>query len=182
MASRKPATHDVQAITEGVEIDDGRIEFLGEHFRLADSIGLMPLLAFAASAKAGLDSDDMAGMAAMYALIRDTIDQVRPVRLGEDDQPILGGDGQPEYTGPSEWQRFERHAIDEKADGEDLMGFINRAVQTISARPTKPRGLSSGTSRKTSANTRGASSSPGTVARRRIPPESQGLVAIADIG
>src|SRR3954452_16337989 len=74
-----PTTHSVQAEAEGViEDDPNRIEFLGERFGLAESIGLMPMLAFANASKQGLDSDDMAGLSAMYALIRDVIDQRRP--------------------------------------------------------------------------------------------------------
>jgi hypothetical protein len=171
-------TQDVQASVEGVAVmDDGNsIEFLGKRFRLADNIGLMPLLAFANASKQGMDSDDMDGMAAMYALIRDTVDQTRVQRTDDEDKLVFDSEGSPEWEGPSDWQRFEKHAINEKADGEDLMGFIRDAMGVISARPRKPRGTSSDSSRRTSQSSRESSSSP--VTR----PELEGLTPVADIG
>lgn len=93
-APAEPTTQDVQAASEG-ELQDqsGTIEFLGKRFRLAENIGLMPLLMFANSAKSGMDSDDMDGMAAMYALIRDTVDQTRVQETDEDGKLKFDGDG-----------------------------------------------------------------------------------------
>jgi hypothetical protein len=172
-----PDTHTVQAAAEGVVLDDGdRIEFLGEKFRLADRIGLMPMLAFAMASKRGLDSEDMEGLAAMYALIRDVVDQSRPVETDDDGRPRTDETGAPVYAGPSEWMRFEDHAINEQADGEDLMEFVGRAMEVVSARPRRRRELSSGTSPRTSEKSKDASSSPG------IPAQFQGLTAVADLG
>jgi hypothetical protein len=178
--SPEPAvtTHDVQAAVEGAPVadDSNSVEFLGKRFRLAESIGLMPLLAFANSSKQGMDSDDMEGMAAMYALIRDTVDQTRVQKTDEDGKLVYDSAGEPEYEGPSDWQRFEKHAIDEKADGEELMEFIRSAMGVISARPRKRRGTSSDSSPRTSPSSKDSSSSP--VTR----PQIEGLVAVADIG
>jgi hypothetical protein len=171
-------THDVQAAVEGAPVadDTDSVEFLGKRFRLAETIGLMPLLAFANTSKQGMDSDDLEGMAAMYALIRDTVDQTRVQRRDEDDKLIYDAAGEPEWEGPSDWQRFERHAIDEKADGEELMGFIRDAMGVISARPRKRRGTSSDSSPRTLPSSRASSSSPGT------PPQIDGLVPVSTIG
>ena len=168
-------THSVQAAAEGVADDGSRIEFMGQRFRLAGNIGLMPLLAFANASKNGLDSDDMEGMAAMYALIRDTVDQTRVQKTGADGGPVTDPSGDPVWEGPSDWQRFERHAIDKKADGDDLMGFIQRAMEVISARPTKRREGSSATSPPTSAKSRASSSS-------RDMSAWDGLTPVAEIG
>lgn len=172
-------THEVQAAVEGAPVmdDDESIEFMGDRFRLAESIGLMPLLAFANASKSGMDSDDLEGMAAMYALIRDTVDQTRVQRKDEDDKLVFDAAGDPVWEGPSDWQRFERHAIETKAEGEDLMGFISKAMGVISARPRKRRGSSSDSSPRTSLSSRASSSSPGT-----RPPQADGLTAVADIG
>ena len=172
-----PTTQQLQAASEGeLQNQDGTIEFLGKRFRLADNIGLMPLLMFANSAKSGMDSDDMDGMAAMYALIRDTVDQTRVQQTDADDKLVFDGDGDPVWAGPSDWQRFERHCVEEKADGEDLMGFIKDAMGVISARPRKRRGTSAKSSPQTSANSKGSSSSLGT------PPPPDGFVPISQLG
>jgi hypothetical protein len=169
-------TQDVQAASEGVITQDDRIEFLGAHFRLADNIGMMPLLAFANAQKEGLDSEDMEGMAAMYSLIRDTIDQTREQATDADDKPAFDSVGEPIWAGPSDWQRFEKHCIAEKADGEELMDFIGKAMGKIAARPRKPRGTSSESSRRTSEKSKAPSSSPA------IPAQALGLTAVKDIG
>lgn len=170
-------TGTVQAAVEGApESKDGYLEFLGEPFRLAERVGMMPLLAFANASKNGLDSDDMEGMAAMYALIRDVIDQSRVQKVDADGQPVFDGAGQPEWDGPSEWQRFERFCMEQQAEGEELMEFIGRAMGVIAARPRKRREISSGSSPQTSPSSKAASSSPA-AARHDL----AGLTAVADL-
>lgn len=129
----KATTQSVQAAVEGVEVDDGRkVEFMGSAFRMADSIGLMPLLKFAHASAQGLDSTDMEGLAALYEMIHDCI---------HDD----------------EWQRFERHAIDTKAEAEDLMSLVQKVIEALSARPSRPPGDSSAGRRPTSGNSKALS-------------------------
>lgn len=171
-------THEVQAAAEGAVVDDhdGKIEFLGEWFRLADGVALMPLLAFANASKSGLDSDDMEGMAALYALIRDVVDQTREQVTDERGQLVFEADGEtPKWAGPSEWQRFEQHAIKERADGDDLMEFVGRAMSVMSARPRKRREISSDGSPRTSEKSKAGSSWVDT------DPRMQGLVSVADL-
>lgn len=157
-------THDVQAQLEGVRTaadaiyaaaDTAHVEFKGEKFRLADDTGIMPLLMFAAAAHDGLDSRDMAGLAAMYAMVRDCI---------ADD---------------AEWQRFVRHAVLTKAKADDLMTVVNQAVEILTARPQVPPGDSSAGRRTTSDGSKGSSSSP-TPAPRPVP-GMEGLVAVDDL-
>jgi hypothetical protein len=179
----RPMTSDLQAAAEGAVVDmgDGKIEFLGEWFRLSDEIGLMPLMAFSFSAQNGGDSDDMAGMAALYALIRDTVDQSRPVQEDADGRPMFEPDGvTPKWAGPSDWMRFERHAINQKADGDDLMGFVQKAIKVISARPTKRHGDSSPTSPLNPESTRDDSPSP--APGGRTVPGIEDLRSVADFG
>jgi hypothetical protein len=166
-------TQSVQAAVEGAPDTADVVEFLGEKFRIAENIGAMPLLAFANASKKGLDTEDMAGMAAMYAMIRDVIH--RPKLYDEHGQRVTDEvTGKPAHD-ESEWQRFEELAIDEQADGEQLMEFVSEVMGVISARPPKRRGISSASSPTISPKSRASSSSP---AIRAI----DGMVPVADIG
>jgi len=128
--------HEMQGAVEGVMVDR-QVELLGQSYRIADKIGLMPLLRFAHAAKKGMDADDMEGLAAVYDMLRDCID-------------------------PSDWDRFERDATASKAEAEDLLGVVTQAIQVLTARPTsRPSDSSAGPS-TTSASSTGSSSSPDT--------------------
>jgi hypothetical protein len=99
---------------------------------MADKIGLMPLLRFAHASAKGVDSGDMQGLAAMYEVIRDCIDE-------------------------PEWDRFQQHAIDTKAESEELLQVVSDVIEVLSARPTgSPSGSANGR-RRTSANSKGSS-------------------------
>lgn len=167
-----PGTHEVQAAAQGVAVDFDLAEFYGQKFRLAERVSMMPLLAFGNAAKNGLDTDDMAGMAAMYRMIRSVIH--RPAVLGEDGQPQRDEDTGEIVRDESEWHRFERVADDELAEGEELMKFVNQAMEVMSARPTRRRSISADTSPPTSERSRDDSSSPAS----RVP---QGLTRVADL-
>lgn len=143
--------HELQALSEGVVVDSARLEFLGESFRLGESVGLMPLMKFAHAANSGLDSDDMAGLAAMYAMIRDTVH-------------------------PDDWERFERHAIDQHAEGDELMAFVGKAIEAISARPTRRRSVSSDGAPPTS-----PSSTEPSPSQRRVPAGAADLVSVDEL-
>lgn len=180
-ADEPVTTGDVQLAAEGVvDMDNtNSIEFLGKRFRLAESIGLMPLLKFAHTAKAGVSSDDMEGLNAMYLLIRSCIDQSQVQARNDDGTPRYADDGTPQWEGPSQWHLFEEHAIDTNADGEDLSELIGKAITVISARPRKRRGASSASSPQTSESSRASSSSPGT---RPVPPGFEGMVPVGSLG
>jgi len=184
----EPDLHTVQSAAEGVVEDDGVVELLGEKFRLAERVALMPLLAFANASKKGLDSDDMDGMAAMYGLIRSVIH--RPVLYEPDtiEQPEGSGHflpnpraGKPQrdeagkvLCDESEWNRFVEHAEDLQAEGDELMEAVGAAMSVISARPRKRREISSGGSPRTSPKSKAGSSSRDT--------RLEGLVSVADLG
>lgn len=149
------SVHELQAASEGVEVIGGgrKVEFLGEHYRIAEKVGLMPLMRFAMTAKAGANADDMEGLAAMYALIRDCID-------------------------PSEWERFENDAIMKKAEAEELLKVVQDVIQALSARPTQRPADSSAGPQTTSANSKEPSSSPGA---HRVPEGAGELVSINEL-
>jgi hypothetical protein len=171
----EPTSHDAQASAEGIVLDpDGDyLEFYGEKFRLADKVGLAPMIRFGAAANRGLDSDDMEGMAAMHSLIRSVIH--RPPLLDDNGRQQVDVNGK-KLRDEKEWGRFLDLAEDELADGEEIMDFVNRAMEIMAARPTKPRELSSGGSRTTSESSRVGSSS------QAMHPEVAGLTPVADLG
>lgn len=181
MAGRPPidegevvTAYDAQASAEGVVLDDGDfLEFFGEKFRLADRVGLMPLVKFGNAANKGLDSDDMAGLAAMYSMIRAVIH--RPPLYDDHGARKVDENGKT-LRDEAEWNRFQELAEDECAEGEDIMAFVNKAMEVMSARPRKPRAISSVGSRPTSQSSRADSSSPVTH------PQVAGLTPVADLG
>src|SRR5690348_6239631 len=93
---------------------DGRetIEFHGEQFTLAEDVGTMPLLRFAKLAQDDTDSEDMAGLAAMYDLIEMCFDA-------------------------RDWQRFQAAATRHKAKGSELLAVVSQVFQVLAARPTQ---------------------------------------------
>lgn len=169
-----PTTHAAQAAAEGVVIDDGDyLEFFDEKFRLADRVGIAPLVKFGNAANRGLDSDDMEGLAAMYSLIRSVIH--RPPLLDDDGKQQVDENGK-KLRDEREWHRFMDLAEDEAAEGEEVMDFVNRAMEVMAARPRKPREISSGGSRRTSESSRDVSSWPATI------PGADGLIPVSALG
>ncbi len=132
------------------------ITLAGEDFRVAEKVGLMPLLKF--SHAANLRSDDEKAYAAMYEILRDVI--------LEDEEPCGKCPGckaaAPDpvaadcaFADEGDWERFQQHAVDSKADADQLLDVVSQAIKLISARPTEsPSGSSNGrrdTSRKSTA-------------------------------
>lgn len=98
------------------------VDFAGESFRTADRIGVMPLMRFAKVAQAGVDANEMAGLAAMYDLLEQCID-------------------------PADWLRFQAHADKVRADGDELMAVVKAVIEALSDRPTsRPSDSSDGPS------------------------------------
>lgn len=179
VAAGEPTTQSVQGEVEGAPVLDetNSMEFMGERFRMAENVGLMPLLRFANASKAGLDSDDFEGMAAMYAMIRGVIHRpplIEPEKVEAPpgsgnwvDNPHAG-EAQRDVNGKrlydeTEWHRFQEFAEDEGAEGEELMKFVGDVMGFIAARPRKRRAVSSSSSPATSQSSRGSSSLPATI-------------------
>jgi hypothetical protein len=95
------------------------VEFCGETFHIADKVAALPLMRFAKAAKAGVDSDDLDGLAALY--------------------DVLG-----QCIHPDEWGRFESHADRERADGDQLLEVVQEVFTLLAARPTGRSSDSSG--------------------------------------
>jgi hypothetical protein len=108
--------------------------FFGETFTVADRVGAMPLLRFAAVAEAGTQAEELAGMAAMHELLRDCL-------------------------APGDWPRFQKVAADNKADAEELMAVCGAIYQAVTGRPTQRPSDSAGGSSPTTESSREPSSS-----------------------
>jgi len=166
-------TQTAQAAAEGVVESDGDyVDFFGEKFRLADRVGIMPMVQFGYASKKGLDSDDLEGLAAMYSLIRSVIH--RPPLLDDEGQKVRDENGKA-LRDEREWFRFVELAEDELADGDDVMGFVNRAMEIMAARPTARREGSSPSSPQTSETSKPDSFS-------RAIPGADGLTPVSMLG
>ena len=155
------------AVAGQVVMSDRTIEFMGKRFRIADKIGLMPLLKFSAFSDVAVQ--DPRALGALYAMLRDCIHAGNPgcgecgfcapercggcpncrmVAAGED------GDGLPctvnradpsgcrDYD-PGDWHAFEDHACESKAEADDLMDVVTKTIEIVAGRPTAPPSPSS---------------------------------------
>ena len=161
---------EVQASAAAKDIKDGvvatgdTVELLGEKFRIADRIGLMPLLKFASASD--VDVQDPRALSAMYALLRDCIYAGTPA-CGECETCEAGNDSACKSYDRGDWGRFEEHAMITKADADDLMEVVQKVLEIVSGRPTPPRsGSSAGVRRTQRASTGSKSGGRGRASRR----------------
>jgi hypothetical protein len=97
-------------------------------------VPLAPLIRLAQAAKRGVDSEDMAGIAAIGDVLEASL-----------------ADG--------EYDRFMDHATRERADGDAMMQAVARVIQAASDRPTlRPSDSSDGSPTITPTSTAGSSS------------------------
>lgn len=151
-----PESPAAPAVVAGTVIDQrDTIEFMGRRFRIADRIGLMPLLKF--SAHADLTTSDPRALGAMYAMLRDCIHPGSP-GCGECAACTAGDEARCKDYDAGDWRAFEDHAIEAKADADDLLDVITRTVELISGRPTAPPSPSSPGRRAISAGSTARSS------------------------
>ena len=92
-------------------VDDRRIEFAGREFRVADRVGLMPLMRFAHLARQGVDASDMDGLTALYDLVRSVI--------ADDD-----------------WTAFQEAATTSRATEDELLAVAKQAIALAVDRPS----------------------------------------------
>lgn len=134
------------------------VELAGRSFRVAEKVGLMPLLKF--SHAANLSTSDERAYVAMYQILRDVIRGADPP-CGEcegcknADRP---GVRDCLVADRGDWDAFEDWAVECKADADDLLDVVSEAIKVISARPTGSRSVSSATSRRTSGRSTGSRS------------------------
>jgi hypothetical protein len=100
----------------------------------------------------------------MYAMLRDCIHPGTPA-CGKCEKCETGDETSCADFDPGDWGRFENHAMDKRADAEDLMDVITRTMELLAGRPTGPssgsspgrRPISAGSTARSSARRRGGS-------------------------
>jgi len=154
-------------ISEGAVVEDDdsdKVELLGRKFRMSDKVGLMPLLKFASASD--MSTDDPRALSAIYAMLRDCIYEGKPGC--RECQFCKAGDeeGCAQYE-KGDWAEFERHAIDTKAEGDDLLEVVSQVMEKLSGRPTQqPGGSSTGQRTTRRASTGNSSGRRGRGSRR----------------
>lgn len=142
----KAAQEDGAEIAGVVTDDDRTIEFMGERFRVADKVGLMPMLKFAAAAD--MSTNDPRALSAIYSMLKDSIHSGTPA-CGTCATCKAGNETDCASYDEGDWGDFERHAIETKADADELLEVVTKVMEVISGRPTQQPGGSSGSQRAT---------------------------------
>ncbi|HEY1705585.1 MAG TPA: hypothetical protein VGG75_38355 [Trebonia sp.] len=95
-----------------VEVTDGQLvaPIKEKYFRLQESLGLMPLMEWAA-AQDDLDADNQVQLAGLFRLLKDLV-------------------------APEEWAEFRSFTREAKCIDEDFIGFVNAGMEAMAARPT----------------------------------------------
>lgn len=134
---------ELAAVPDLPEITTGTVPIRGKDFHVAERVGLLPMMKFAVLAKQGVDANEMEGLAATYELLQQCIH-------------------------PAEWGRFERHATDERMDGDELMEEVVAPVMALlTARPSgRPSDSSDGPQTIEPYSTDGSSSAADAVIQR----------------
>lgn len=99
------------------------VKLKGEAFTVAEEIGAMVLMEWAAAADAPVGSSK--GLAAIYHILESTVQE-------------------------DEFNAFTQHARQTKASPDELLDFLNAAMEAIAGRPTVAHGTSSRGSSRTS--------------------------------
>lgn len=102
-------------------------KFYGETFAVAERVGAMPLLRFAAVAEEGTQAEEMEGLAAMHELLRDCL-IAEPITAEVDGETKVIAHG---------WSHFQKVAASNKVDAEELMEVCGAIYQAVSGRPTQ---------------------------------------------
>lgn len=131
------------------------VEFLGRHFRIAEKIGLMPLLKF--SAFADVATNDPRALGAMYAMLRDCIYPGHP-GCGECADCKNGSEMACSEYDRGDWAAFEDHAMATRADADQLLDVVSKVMELMTGRPTRQPGSSSAGPRRISGGSTGSSS------------------------
>lgn len=163
-AAREAGASEEGQPKSGMVSSWSRVTLLGKEFRVAERIGLMPLLKFASSAD--VDTTDPRALAAMYALLRDCIYEGTP-GCGECEQCEADDERGCKSYDRGDWPAFEEHAMITKADAEDLLDVVSRVLEIVSGRPQPPRSGSSAGPRQTQRASTGRSSGKAGRASRR---------------
>lgn len=110
------------------------VEFDKVEYKLADEVGIIPLMRWAAAAD--LSTDDSGAMGAMWAILQDLVDA-------------------------QEFPAWVKHATRIKSDAEEVLDFVSVCMEAITGSPTERPASSSDTPPSTSdESTESSSASP----------------------
>lgn len=160
----RAAAQDGAEVAEGTVISSGKVALAGREFRIAEKIGLMPLLKFASASD--MSTTDPRALSAIYSMLRDCVYEGKPGC--QECQFCKAGDeeGCSAYD-KGDWAAFEQHAIETKADADELLSVITQVLEVVSGRPTKPpSGSSAGRPATRRASTGRSSGKRGGASRR----------------
>ena len=145
--------------SEKPELDTFR--FYGETFAVADRVGAMPMLRFAAVAESGVDADEMEGLAAMHELLRDCLVAEPVTEEGDDGEVKVVAHG---------WARFAKVASDNKVSADELMEICAAVYQSVTGKDTPQPSASPVGQSPTGPTSRAPSSSEGSSPLGSVPP------------
>lgn len=96
-----------------IEDADGdlKAQIAGRYFRVAETIGLMPLMEWAAS-QDSVDGSNQTQLAGLFRVVKDLV-------------------------APEDWDEFKVFTRDKKCTDTDFVAFVNAAIEAIAARPTE---------------------------------------------
>lgn len=96
------------------------VTFMGVKYRIADKVGVWPLMQFARAAEAGLSAQDSRGLSALHAFLQDVIH-------------------------PDDWGQFQEDMITKKVnDIEPLMEMARQAIELMDKKSANGRGRANG--------------------------------------
>jgi len=91
------------------------VTFMGGKYRVADKVGIWPLMQFARAAEAGLSLRDVKGLAAVHAMLEDVVH-------------------------PDDWGQFQDDMIAKKAvDLQAMLDVAGQVVELLTERSKKGR-------------------------------------------
>lgn len=99
--------------------------FFDVPFAVTDEMSPLPLMKFAAAAEAGLETEEMEGLAACYEFIRSCL-TIAPVIDNESGVVIAHG-----------WVRFERVCVENRVSTEELLTLCTMLIEVVTGRPTE---------------------------------------------
>jgi hypothetical protein len=88
------------------------VEMRGQTYRIAEKVGLAPLMRFAKVAKQGTDANDMDGLAAMYDLLEQC------------------------FADTAEFDRFLDVATVGRWDADEILEVVGKVMEVLAERPT----------------------------------------------
>lgn len=104
MSNTRQTTQARQARAIARREDDEKLHYRGQSYRLADKIGVWPMMQLARAAEQGLSSTDSKGLAALHAMFEDMIH-------------------------PDDWARFQEDMIRAKLD--DPIGLLTTTQDAV---------------------------------------------------